>query len=76
MVSEPCPSEAGCTDAEIHKITWENATRFFDWDPFEHTPRDQATVGALRAQAKDVDTTRMSRDEWRKRNEAAGVGVF
>ncbi|TMK58729.1 MAG: amidohydrolase, partial [Actinobacteria bacterium] len=68
--------DAGCTDAEIHKITWENATRFFDWDPFKHTPRDKATVGALRAQAKDVDTTRMSRNEWRKRNEAAGVGVF
>ena len=28
---------AGCSDEEIHKITWENACRFFDWDPFEHT---------------------------------------
>ncbi len=64
-----------CTDAEIHKITWENATRFFDWDPFAHTPKDQATVGALRAQATDVDTTRMSKAEWRTRNEAAGIGV-
>ena len=26
--------DAGCTDEEIHKITWENACRFFDWDPF------------------------------------------
>ena len=26
--------------------------------------------------ATDVDTTRMSREEWRKRNEAAGIGVF
>ena len=32
--------------------------------------------GALRALAKDVDTTRMPREEWRKRNEAAGIGVF
>ena len=24
----------------------------------------------------DVDTTRMPREEWRKRNEAAGIGVF
>ncbi len=55
----------GCTDEEIHKITWENACRFFDWDPFEHTPKEQATVGALRALATDVDTTRMSRAEWR-----------
>src|SRR5207302_11118846 len=52
---------AGVTDAEIHKITWENATRFFDWDPFEHTPKEQATVGGLRALAADVDTTRMPR---------------
>jgi predicted TIM-barrel fold metal-dependent hydrolase len=68
--------DAGCTDDEIHKITWQNACRFFDWDPFEHTPKEQATVGALRANATDVDTTRMPRSEWRKRNEAAGVGVF
>ena len=40
--------DAGCADEEIHKITWENACRFFDWDPFEHTPQEQATVGALR----------------------------
>ncbi len=38
-------------------------------------PREQATVGALRAAARDVDVTRMSREEWRKRNEAAGIGV-
>jgi predicted TIM-barrel fold metal-dependent hydrolase len=68
--------QAACTDEEIHKITWENACRFFDWDPFAHTPREQATVGALRSLAADVDTTRMPRAEWRKRNEAAGIGVF
>lgn len=68
--------QAGCRDEEIHKITWQNACRFFDWDPFAHTPRDQATVGALRARAADVDVTRMPKDEWRRRNEAAGIGVF
>jgi predicted TIM-barrel fold metal-dependent hydrolase len=67
---------AGARDDEIHKITWQNASRFFGWDPFAHLGREQATVGALRALAKDVDTTRMGRDEWRKRNEAAGIGVF
>ena len=65
---------AGCSDQDIDKITWENACRFFDWDPFAHTAKDQATVGALRALAQDVDTTRMSREEWRTRNEAAGIG--
>ncbi|HEY7106168.1 MAG TPA: amidohydrolase family protein [Acidimicrobiia bacterium] len=68
--------DAGCTDEEINKITWENACRFFSWDPFEHTPKEQATVGALRSLAKDVDVTRMPRAEWKKRNEAAGIGVF
>jgi hypothetical protein len=68
--------DSGCSDEEIHKITWENSCRFFGWDPFQHTPKEQATVGALRALATDVDTTRMSREEWRKRNEAAGIGVF
>ena len=69
--------EAGVTDdEELHKITWENACRFFDWDPFKHTPREQATVGALRGLATDVDVTRVSKDVWRERNEAAGIGVF
>jgi predicted TIM-barrel fold metal-dependent hydrolase len=70
--------DSGCSDEEIHKITWQNTCRFFDWDPFEHTPKDQATVGALRALAAEqgVDTSRMPREEWKKRNEAAGIGVF
>jgi predicted TIM-barrel fold metal-dependent hydrolase len=65
---------AGCTDDEIHKITWENSCRFFDWDPFKHTPKEQSTVGTLRALASDVDVSRMPRAEWKKRNEAAGIG--
>jgi predicted TIM-barrel fold metal-dependent hydrolase len=69
--------EAGVTDeTEINKITFENACRFYNWDPFLHTPRVEASVGALRARAPDVDVTRMSRHEWRKRNEAAGVGAL
>ena len=62
-------------DDEIHQITWQNACRFFDFDPFTKTPREQATVGALRARSSHVDTTRMSKAEWRARNELAGIGV-
>ncbi len=69
-------TNAGATDDEIHKITFENASRFFGFDPFTEIPRDKATVGALRALAADVDTTRMSKGEWRRRNEAAGIGVI
>jgi predicted TIM-barrel fold metal-dependent hydrolase len=67
--------ETGCSDEEVHKITWENACRFFDWDPFAHMPKEQATVGALRALATDVDTHRMPKAAWRKQNEAAGIGL-
>jgi predicted TIM-barrel fold metal-dependent hydrolase len=55
---------AGAGDAEIDKITWQNACRFFDWDPFATVPKGQATVGALRAGATDVDTSIRSRKEW------------
>jgi predicted TIM-barrel fold metal-dependent hydrolase len=68
--------DAHCTDQEIHKITWENACRFYSWDPLDHIAKEDATVGALRAKATDVDTTRFPKEEWKKRNEAAGIGVF
>lgn len=58
---------AGCSDAEMDKITWQNACRFFNWDPFAAVPREQATVGALRATATDVDTSIRSRKEWAAR---------
>jgi predicted TIM-barrel fold metal-dependent hydrolase len=70
--------EAGCRPEEVDQITWENACRFFDWDPFQRTARADATVGALRARAKaaDVDVTRKPKAEWKLENEAAGIGVF
>ena len=43
------------TDDEIDKITHRNAMRLFKYDPFAHIPRQQCTVGALRAQAGDWD---------------------
>jgi predicted TIM-barrel fold metal-dependent hydrolase len=49
--------QVGLEDWEIEKITWQNACKFFRFDPFEHIAREDATVGALRAQATDVDTT-------------------
>ena len=30
--------------------------RIYNFDPFKHIPKEQCTVGALRAQAKGVDT--------------------
>jgi hypothetical protein len=47
----------GVPDHEIDQMTHENAMRSFRYDPFAHIPREQATVGALRARATDVDTS-------------------
>lgn len=38
-------------DADTNKITYENAMKWYRFDPFRHVPREQATVGALRAAA-------------------------
>ena len=45
----------GVPDDEVNKITHVNAMRIFQYDPFATIPRQQATAGALRAQALDVD---------------------
>jgi hypothetical protein len=50
----------GLPDEDINKITHLNAMRNFSYDPFAHIPKEEATVGALRAQAADVDTTLVS----------------
>jgi predicted TIM-barrel fold metal-dependent hydrolase len=45
------------TDAEIDKITHENSMGFFQYDPFSKRPREQCTVGALRAEAAGWDVS-------------------
>jgi len=51
-------SLAGVPDAEIEQITHRNALRFFHSDALEQAGgRAHATVGALRAQARDVNLT-------------------
>ena len=50
-------SLAGCSDAEVDAITHLNAMQAFSFDPFKHRPRERCTVGALRAEAHDVDVT-------------------
>jgi predicted TIM-barrel fold metal-dependent hydrolase len=43
----------GVPDDEVAKITYENAMRIYQFDPFAHRSKDQCTVGALRAEVKD-----------------------
>lgn len=64
---------AGAADDEIDMISWQNASDFFWWDPFQHISREDGCVGGLRAQATDVDVSTVSRAEWRERYETAGA---
>jgi hypothetical protein len=50
-------SKANVPDAEINRITHENAMQCFSFDPFKYRPKQKATVAALRAEATDVDTS-------------------
>jgi predicted TIM-barrel fold metal-dependent hydrolase len=52
-------------DAEIDKITHENAMRWYRFDPFAHRPRAQCTVGALRAEVAGHDVAIRSMDKGR-----------
>ena len=61
----------GASDAERDKIGFENACRFFRFDPFQHVTREEATVGALRARAADVDTRTTRKAEYKAAYEAA-----
>ena len=46
-------------EEQINKITHTNAMKWFNFDPFKHLKKEELTVGALRAAAKNagVDTT-------------------
>jgi len=48
---------AGLSDAQIDKITWQNAARALQFDPVALLGRDKVCVGALREAGKDVDMT-------------------
>jgi predicted TIM-barrel fold metal-dependent hydrolase len=49
------------SESDIAKMTHENAMRWFSFDPFTHIRKEDATVGALRAQAAGHDVSTMSR---------------
>ncbi len=52
----------GCDDATIDKISHQNAMAHYQFDPFQHRPRELCTVRALRAESPDVDVvTRVGR---------------
>jgi predicted TIM-barrel fold metal-dependent hydrolase len=50
----------GVPDDEIDKITHLNAMKIYQFDPFSVRPREQCTVGALKAEGADVDISMKS----------------
>ena len=53
------------SDADINKITHENAMRWYRFDPYAHRPREQCTVSALRAEVPDHDVAIRAMDKGR-----------
>jgi len=60
----------GVSDEDIDKISHLNAMRCYGFDPFSVRPRERCTVGALRAEAADVDI--QVRSMGRRKAEAGG----
>lgn len=57
----------------INKVTHENVMREYQFDPISILGRENCTVGALREQAKDVDTTVKSTPGYKPVNREGGV---
>jgi predicted TIM-barrel fold metal-dependent hydrolase len=66
---------AGVPDDEVHKITWENACRWYSFDPFQHRSRADATVAALRAEASGHDVSIRSFDKGRYDRSRKGIDL-
>jgi predicted TIM-barrel fold metal-dependent hydrolase len=66
---------AGVPDDELSRITYENACRWYSFDPFAHRARAQCTVGALRDEAKGHDVAIRSFDHGRFERMRKGVDI-
>jgi predicted TIM-barrel fold metal-dependent hydrolase len=66
---------AGVPDEDVHKMTWENACRWYSFDPFVTRTRAEATVGALRAEAAGHDVSVRSYDKGRFERSGKGIAL-
>jgi predicted TIM-barrel fold metal-dependent hydrolase len=55
----------GVPDDDLRKMGFENACRWYHFDPFVHRSREQSTVSALRAEAEGHDVTTRAYDKGR-----------
>jgi hypothetical protein len=62
-------------DAELEKITWANACRWYSFDPLAHRTREQCTVRALRAESPGHDVSIRSYDHGRFERTGKGVDL-
>jgi len=56
---------ADVPDTDLAKIGYENAMRWYSFDPFAHRAKEQCTVAALRAESPDHDVSIRSYDKGR-----------
>jgi predicted TIM-barrel fold metal-dependent hydrolase len=66
---------ADVSDADLAKITYENACAWYSFDPFVHRAREDATVAALRAEAEGHDVSIRSYDKGRFERPKDGVDI-
>ncbi len=66
---------AGVPDDEVNKITYENAMRWYSFDPFAHRSREQSTVAALRAEVAGHDVSVHAFDTGRIERTHAGIDL-
>lgn len=65
----------GVPDDEVNKITYENACRWYSFDPFATRSLRSSTVGALRADALGHDVSERSYDTGRFVRSGTGVDI-
>ena len=66
---------AGVPDAEMNKITYENAMRWYSYDPFAARSKADSTVAALRAESSDHDVQIRPFDKGRFQRKAKGIEI-
>ncbi|HEY6427176.1 MAG TPA: amidohydrolase family protein [Acidimicrobiales bacterium] len=62
-------------DHELARITYENACRWYSFDPFAHRSKERCTVGALRAEVPGHDVSTRSFDKGRFERTGTGTDL-
>jgi predicted TIM-barrel fold metal-dependent hydrolase len=68
-------ADADVPDADLHRIGYENACRWYSFDPFAHRPKEQCTVGALRQEVAGHDVSIRSFDRGRFQRTQPGINL-